>query len=120
MHLDAPTLETVPLSSQSKQLEFVPSPNLPASHEVQPVSEIVVQFEEMSFPTAQVLHKEHDAWPTSAWKLMSAVHGNFTPPTHACPTGQGSSDTRAVGEAMAGVVNLPADAMLTVAECVGQ
>ena len=51
---------------------------------------------------------------------MSAVHADFSPPVHACPAGQGSSDERAVDRAVVGVVKLPPAAMLTVAELVGQ
>ena len=59
VHVDAPASEIVP-SSQSVHVALVPSPDLPASHGVQPVSAVTVQFEEMNFPTAHVLHEEHD------------------------------------------------------------
>jgi hypothetical protein len=119
VHVDAPASEIVPLP-QSVHLALVPSPDLPAWHGVQPVSAVTVQFEEMNFPTAQVLHEKHDDWPTSGWKLTRSMHSDCSPPVHPCPAGQGSSDERAVGRAVVGVVKLPPAAMLTVAELAGQ
>jgi hypothetical protein len=93
VHVDAPASEIVPLP-HSVHVALVPPPDLPAWHGVQPVSAVTLQFEEMTFPTAQVLHEKHDDLPTSGWKLMRAVHRVFSPPVHACPAGQGSSDER--------------------------
>ena len=75
VQVDEPVSEIAP-SAQLAHVELVPSPDLPASHEVQAASVVVVHADVMCLPAPQAEHGVQDTSPSPAWKLSPLGHAS--------------------------------------------